>query len=472
MFFRLATCLILVGSLLGACGRIQSKDGEIETPAPPILFITSEALRADAVGLLSGPNPVWPNLRTPHLDQLIGESDWVGTGVAPSSETLPAIASLLTGLRPWQHQVLHESKPKLQRANQTLAEALKEQGYDTTAYVDSRPLVQGRGFEQGFDLYQPLRGGGRTRAKLASWGQGRNFVWIHLAAPLPPYPKQATVPGRKADWIRGSDLEKYRNPSAILSEGLRKRFLQGYSHRVALLDREVGRYLAAVRESGQWDRALIVFTSAHGEEFGEASQVGHGNNLSRTSLEVPLIIKLPKNSRLRFPEEKGGRIATARIWATILEVAGGRSSPAIVSSLFRNGPEGIVSELYRVNGTNQFSLLVEDTQLKRVVDFAATDPDYFVSRRRLEAVSEGPRKQRAREQFLRRHGEGFLSSPPFSGLGSNARVEVEDWGTGEESRLLDPDQQREMERALEMAWASFVDQERTPREEAGWRSER
>ena len=56
----------------------------------------------------------------------------------------------------------------------------------------------------------------------------------------------------------------------------------------------LGRLLAALKHSGQWDKTLLVVTADHGEEFKENGQIAHGGNLGRVLVEVPLVIKLPK----------------------------------------------------------------------------------------------------------------------------------------------------------------------------------
>src|SRR6185436_71309 len=102
---------------------------------------------------------------------------------------------------------------------------------------------------------------------------------------------------------------------------------------------------------------LLVVTSIHGEEIGDHGQILHGGNLGRAGLEVPLVIKLPRSSRLRLRPPATQRVATARIWATLVEAVGGEPPPAAAPSLFRDAPPEVLSELYLTNGTNRFSLL-------------------------------------------------------------------------------------------------------------------
>ena len=108
-----------------------------------------------------------------------------------------------------------------------------------------------------------------------------------------------------------------------------------YRFNVAWADDRLGRLIQALRSSGEWDRTLLVVTSTHGEEFGEKGQILNGGNLGRQLLEVPFAIKLPFGFRRRIAEPKERRIASARLWATLVEAAGGEVPPAVAPSLFR-----------------------------------------------------------------------------------------------------------------------------------------
>ncbi len=469
---RLVAAAALVSTALAVgCSEADLVEEELASP-PPILLISCEALRADAVRALAGPRPVWPHLRTPNLDALVAQADWAGRGVAPSTETFPALASLLSGLQPWQHQALGARPPsRLPESTFTLAEALGQSGYRTIAYVDGRTLVRGLGYQQGFEKYQRLGGGGRTRARLAQIGKDPEFVWIHLTAPLPPYRTWATGSGEPQRRIRARHFERFLSPEVPLSEGQKRRILRAYSLTVAAMDRELGSYLEALKKSGQWDRSLVIFTSAHGEEFGENSQIGHGNNLGRAALEVPVIIKLPASLRGRLAVPRNQRIATTRLWATAFEAAGGRSSPALAPSLFREVPGGILSELYQVNGSNYFSFLEGEEQLIRRTSFSPRAAQYFAARRRSLGKASGSGRDQVAERIRLRQEKVFSAAPPFTGPPGGAEVSLRRWTPAGEIPLVDDQRLSILERGLEEAWTSFLDRERSPGDEARWRNE-
>ncbi len=352
-------CALLV--LLVACGQEgpPAHDG-------PIVLVTFDSLRADAVGGLGGlaGDPGSPKL-TPNLDALIREADWSGRAIASSSWGLPSMASLFTGLRPWQHQVLRP-EDRLAPELPTLAEALQAHGYETLGFSGEPMYSQEAGFGQGFELLTKLGKGTEAGQKLRS-ATGRRFVWAHFSEPQAPYFQRPNLAARLGlqglglpNRVLPHQLAPFFDPAVPLPPELAKRFRTMYRLNVAWADDRLGRLLGELKASGQWDRTLLVVTSTHGEEFGEKGQILNGGNLGRQLLEVPLVIKLPKGflqEGRRIAVPPGQRVATARLWATLVEAVGGEAPPAQAPSLFRPAPAAVLSELYLTNGTNRFSLV-------------------------------------------------------------------------------------------------------------------
>src|SRR6185295_13132313 len=385
--------------LFAACGAPAPHDG-------PIVLITFDSLRADVVGRLGGE----PGL-TPHLDALLRQSDWAGRAIAPSSWSVPSMASLFTGLRPWQHQVLR-GENRLSPALFTLPEALQAQGFETCGYAAGPAYSKRGGYEQGFDRLGNLGKGTEAAAELRKLDGGRQFVWIHIPEPQAPYLRRPKfIPrlntGRLDLPLRivPNQLAVYFDPEVPLPPGKRRRFWTMYRFNVAWADERLGRLLKALRESGQWDRALVVVTSTHGEEFGEKGQILNGGNLGRQLLEVPFAVKLPAGFERRIAAPRNRRVAAARLWATLVEAAGGEAPPAVAPSLFRDSPRAVLSELYLTNGTNRFSLVDGDDQLLWESSFAPPEPEYY--RARLALMTRGNARLARAE----------LSAPPAEILG-------------------------------------------------------
>ena len=424
----------------------------------------------------------------PHLEEVARGADWVGRGIAPSSDSIPALGTLLTGLRPWQHQAIHDGRPGLSQDLVTLAEALHDRGYTTGGYPGDPWGRDGLGTAQGFDAFARLGHGRRALDRLANLGSGRHFVWVHLPEPGAPYvrrdeyvarlgPGAPNLPRR----IEAAQLEPFFDPATPISPGLRRRFLSMYRLNAAWADERLSWFLDALRASGQWDRTLLVVTSLHGEEVGEHGQILHGGNLGRASLEVPLVIKLPKGSRLLLRPPATQRVATARIWSTLVEAAGGEPPPAAAPSLFRGARPEVLSELYLTNGTNRFSLLEikpeGGLQLLQESRFSPAEPDYFRARQALlrSARSKAPDLQGPPEAVFTRLARAFDAVPCFAGDGraEGRSFRLERWlPGGGTARVEDPGKTAEMAQRLAAEWHRFVPDELSPRRESSeWRPE-
>ena len=72
--------------------------------------------------------------------------------------------------------------------------------------------------------------------------------------------------------------------------------INAYDAEIRSMDFGLGILVEALRQRGIYDDTLIVFTSDHGEEFGEHGVVGwHSHSLYDELLRIPLIIKLPQS---------------------------------------------------------------------------------------------------------------------------------------------------------------------------------
>lgn len=460
---RLGLILLIVG--MASCrGPAPPQEG-------PIVLITFDSLRADVVGGLGGERGL-----TPSFDALLRQADWGGRAIAPSSLGASAMASLFTGLRPWQHQVLREGD-RLSRALLPLPEALQRLGYETNGFTGEPSYSKDGGYDQGLDRLEDLVKGVAASQRLERIGGGRRFVWIHIPEPAAPYIHRQRFDDRidtgrldLPDRIQPNQLALYFDPENPLPPAKRRLFWTMYRFNVAWADDRLGRLIQALRSSGEWDRTLLVVTSTHGEEIGERGQTLSGGNLGRQLLEVPFAIKLPRGFRLKIAEPRERRIAAARLWATLVEAAGGDVPPAVAPSLFHRDPRPVLSELYGLNGVSLFSLVDGDDQLLWESRFAPPEPDYY--RARLAMMSRGNAEvARAElrvppEKILGRLSAAFAAVPPLHGTGP-PRLALERWeADGGTQAFQDPRRAAAMAQILARTWSSFIPMERSPGEEA------
>jgi arylsulfatase A-like enzyme/Tfp pilus assembly protein PilF len=199
--------------------------------------------------------------------------------------TLPAHASLLTGLVPQRHGVRDNGHAALPESAHTLAEVLRERGFETAAFVSALVLDRGFGLAQGFEHWdQPplvarelgvehLERPARATVDAASaWLARREtdqpfFLWVHLYDAHFPY---APAP---------EHLERARHDP--------------YRGEIAALDEAVGRLVDALAEHGFASETLITLTADHGESLGEHGEPMHGALCYEAAVRVPLLFHFP-----------------------------------------------------------------------------------------------------------------------------------------------------------------------------------
>jgi choline-sulfatase len=98
-----------------------------------------------------------------------------------------------------------------------------------------------------------------------------------------------------------------------------------YDGEITKADTIIGQLVATLKASGVYDRALIIFTSDHGEALWEHGEDQHGILLYREVLQVPLVMKLPRSARAGTSVKE--QFALRQIFHEVLAQAG-ISTPA------------------------------------------------------------------------------------------------------------------------------------------------
>jgi arylsulfatase A-like enzyme len=72
-----------------------------------------------------------------------------------------------------------------------------------------------------------------------------------------------------------------------------KAMYDGYDGDLAYIDSQLGLLFEELRRQGILEKTLVIFTSDHGEEFGEHGLLDLGNSLYFVSVHVPLVVHFP-----------------------------------------------------------------------------------------------------------------------------------------------------------------------------------
>ena len=286
---RAAGRLVLVALLAAAA----SGCGE-PAESPPVLVYLVDTLRPDHLSVYGYPRATSPYLNVFAADAVVFENAY-----APTSWTKPSTASLLTGLEPAHHGVTR-SAHVVAPESRMLAERLAEVGYQTAAFSANPWILPEWGFAQGFDHFQslgPMPGADvmvdAVLAQLAARTGAPFFYYVHAIDPHGPYRPPAH---RKVPWLRtGTVAANPRDLGPDTPRALLEDTVSAYDAEIAFGDEHFGRLLRKLMEAGLYERALIVFTSDHGEQFVEHGLGGHGRTLFQEVVRVPLLVKFPGN---------------------------------------------------------------------------------------------------------------------------------------------------------------------------------
>src|SRR5262249_49439023 len=158
----LAAAILGAGFLLRAWHPAHIRPGL--AAGSNVLLITIDTLRADRVGASGNSS----GLRPP-LDRLAERGVRFEAAYTPVPMTLPAHASVLTGLEPPSHGIRNNTAFKL-GGTPTLATMLKGAGYRTGAFVGALVLSARFGLNRDFDVYDDRYGhsGGRAGFRVAA----------------------------------------------------------------------------------------------------------------------------------------------------------------------------------------------------------------------------------------------------------------------------------------------------------------
>ena len=348
----LVAWLIVLPHIPAASPFAGSENFSKSTPLiKSVVLIVVDTLRADALS-----PDACDTASTPNMCSLASDSIVFRDAISPASWTIPAMASIMTGVSPDFHGV---GGPMPECAFPTLASFLRRSNYHTQAVIGNgivsnadkpRSKTDGATFSDGFVVYNAYSAnrlgeslaarfwemtdsdfvsGGNTEAvtRLATDSLDANsgnpfFLWWHLYDPHTPYapPKEFRdrISSPQPDQIYFHD-ELVRTGERMVLPEQRVWIQELYEAEIRFVDRAVGDFLQKMRSLGIYDESLIIFTSDHGEEFWEHDKWGHGHSVYDELLRVPLLIKLPGSAATGTIQST---VPTQALLPTILDLCG------------------------------------------------------------------------------------------------------------------------------------------------------
>ncbi|MGA7668813.1 MAG: sulfatase [Nitrolancea sp.] len=326
---------------------------------PNILLVVLDCARADHCSVYGHGRPT-----TPVLERLAAEGTVFEQAISPAGWSLPAHASLFTGLFPSrhgaddQHQYLDGDVP-------TVPLTLAKEGYRTIGICGNPWVSRETGLVRGFqhvDTLMPIQPGHGSRVRQAASRAMRKarlfaenggdvsgdwatikanqwlrrlraqtqpfFMFVHFNEPHTPH----ELPLRHRTRFT-SDLADKRTVAAVTQDVNEiiagavtwddhdfRLYSAMYDAGIAYADARVGNIVATLRDLNLLDDTLIAVTADHGEALGEHGLLGHKCDLYESLIHVPLVVRFPNAFSPGSREPR--LVQTLDLAPTILDLAG------------------------------------------------------------------------------------------------------------------------------------------------------
>ncbi len=339
-----------------------------------VILVSIDTLRADRLNAYG----YRQRATSPNLDALAKDAVLFENHVSASPWTTPSHISLFTSLLPSAHGVTRpfglaedraaKTPPVFERLaddHKTLPEVLASAGYATAAFTGGVTLDPRIGFERGFARYDSSMGklDGARMAPMLAWLDAQRdkpfFLFFHTFEVHAPYLRGEFLDDLEEEALAAdgatalqADLDALSAANAgVLDARSARRAMHRrdafnstvasalYDGGVASADRWLGRLFAHLRASGTYDDALVIVTSDHGEQLGEAHGAGgsrarngafydtHGNTLHEELVRIPLLVKLAGNAHRGMRVQPVSRAID--VMPTVLDLLGLEAPPRV-----------------------------------------------------------------------------------------------------------------------------------------------
>ena len=355
-----------------------------QTSLPNIMIIIMDTVRQDRLSCYN-----YDRDTTPNLKKLAEKSRVYYNTYSTSSWTNPAHASLFTGLYPIAHNTTQENW-KLSQNLKTLAEILRDVGFETFGIVENGILGKHNGFDQGFSRYYET-----WRKNMSSDSENialsyfrkcireRNtkkpfFMFVNFISPHNPYNAPFEFRNR---FVSNPSIEYnsnlwqwyYLGKMEFTEEEL-QHLNELYEAEILYVDYLIGKIINELKSNNLWGNTVFIITSDHGENIGDHDHMDHVFSLYESTIKIPLIIYYPK---LFLPHSKDWDVVQLTdIFPTVLRIV------------------GIDSEVYPSQG---FDLLKKNSRKDRIIF-----TEYYYPNQAMRAFKEQFRSNPNLDKYKRR----------------------------------------------------------------------
>lgn len=316
----------------------------VQSPKKPkyIIIMLVDSLRYDHLGCYG-----YDKITTPFIDEKVKEGIIFENAFTSGGWTMTAVASLFSGLYPFQHKTtrIYKDWSEVFQSEEiyadmlspdilTLAEVLKKKGYKTFGLYPFPSIDKRFLFDQGFDMYTEYNKKDDSRLleleKIFEEHKDKKiFFYIHFASPHAPYTDFDKKVSRNFENINKNKIKDYPFAQEIPTRWKSRQeiaihknvgdCLLGYDKEIYGIDQRFKELWEFLEKNGYMKSTFLIFSADHGQCFGERGEMFHGNIRYEEITHIPLII-------WDFSSRRSGRVSKVvsiiDIMPTILERLG------------------------------------------------------------------------------------------------------------------------------------------------------
>lgn len=204
----------------------------------------------------------------------------------PSTLTVPALSSMLTGLYPFQHGIRHNGGPGLAPELDLASELALRKEYRTSFFSGGAPVFRRTGLNQGFEVFDDNLLPNFSALFRPFKKDGAQFLqWLKHEAGIAPFFSVIYVPDLAfTTTVTTTDLGETRNLS--------------FESQVDELDESLYEFIHQLKAAGRWDKTTVILVGLSGHNTEDRKGELPTTNLHSENTQVALLIK-PAQSKTR-----------------------------------------------------------------------------------------------------------------------------------------------------------------------------
>ena len=340
---------------------------------PNVVFVLSDDLRWDAMGVAGH-----PFLKTPNIDRIANEGVRFSNAFCTSSLCSPSRASFLSGLYAHRHQVI-DNFTEFPTNIPSYPQRLHDAGYNT-AYIGKWHMGEGNDEKRpGFDYWVSHKGQGQyydTPFNVDGQRQVIKGYYAHVVTNLAtewlktarrpfslsvghkaphglwiPEPKYAhaydavairkpetAAPGPGTpDWVTRRIKTWHGIDGPLYGSKDFDTFIRTYHETILSVDDSVGQIYEALRASGELDNTIFVFAGDNGFLLGEHASIDK-RTMWEESIRIPLLVRYPE--QIKDPKVVDRMVLNLDVAPSVLDLCGAPPLPEVHGASFKPLAQG------------------------------------------------------------------------------------------------------------------------------------